>query len=92
MKKHILRQKYEVEDNNGNLEKQFDYQICLQEKGIKKENILNMFNTIACGFIRLLGEEAGNYDNMGHWPEPEELDIEINENVKFDDGTPVFKI
>lgn len=44
MKKHILRQKYEVEDNNGNLEKQFDYQICLQEKGINKENIMNMFN------------------------------------------------
>lgn len=90
MKKYTLKQEYGIEDENGQDNKKFDCTVTVKEQGICKENILNMFNTIACGVARLLGEESGAYDNTGYWPDFDELEIEIDKNLKFDDGTPVF--
>jgi len=91
MKKYTLKQEYGIEDESGQDNKKFECQVTVKENGICKENVLNLFNTMACGFVRLFGAESGAYGNMGHWPDFNELELEIDETLKYDDGTPVFE-
>lgn len=91
MKRYRLKQEYGVDDENGKPIKAFGYQLYLQAYEIKEKHVLDMFHTFAAGFTRFMGEEVGEYDNLGKWPEPEELDFDLDENIKFDDGSPLFK-
>lgn len=92
MKKYTLKQEYGIVDESGQVNKQFDCNVTIKEQGMSKENILNFFRTVSCGFVRLLGEESGTYGNLGHWPDFGEMGLEINETLKYDDETPIIQI
>lgn len=77
MRKYSLRQEFGIAEESGKRLKGVDIQLYVAEEGMKREQLLGLFNTFACGFVRLLGEETGAYESMGEWPQ-------FNSNDGFD--------
>jgi hypothetical protein len=83
MKHYRLKQEFAITDGEGIVIKDCSMQVYLNEDGIEKKHVLDMFNTIACGYVRFLGEETGAYDNMGDWDMPEEMSGETERKGWF---------
>jgi hypothetical protein len=71
MKRYTLRQEYKCCMENGTPIKDCAIQINVSEEGIDKRQVLDLFSTIACGYVRFLGEETGAYEKMGDWKKPD---------------------
>ena len=61
MKKYLLKQKFNINGVTAEESKCVDIQLFVAEEGLSKQQIMNLFNTIACGFASFLGEETDAY-------------------------------
>ena len=64
MKNYMLKQEFSVHGETKQDCKSAVVQLYITEEGIEKQQVVGLFNNIACGFVRFLGEEAGVYDKV----------------------------
>lgn len=63
MKKYIMKQAFSVSGENEEY-KHSVMQICINEEGVEKQQIMGLLNHLSCDFIRFMGEEAGVHEDM----------------------------
>ena len=89
MKKYKLRQEFGIMEENGTPIKECSIQIYVNEYGLGQGQVMNLFNTIAAGYISLLSEECRIYDKEPDWKlfagtslekELKDMDVEKSRN------------
>ena len=74
MRKFKLKQEFAVCKEDCTPEKECSIHLFVTEEGLSKGQIMNMFNTIACGYVGLIADECRIYDkepdfwaDTAHW-------------------------
>ena len=57
-----MKQKFDVEGDTREENKHVCVSLYIAEEGISKQQTMNLYHTLASGFVRFLGEEMGVYD------------------------------
>ena len=64
MKKYLYKQKFGVEGDSKEESKRLNVSLYVAEEGMSKQQTMNLYYTLASGFVRFLAEEMGVYDDF----------------------------